>query len=120
MGKNNPKPKDAAAATPAVTPSPLQMQSFPAFQPGMQGLLANQLANGFGGGRGAAAANMASLSNLYRPVEMPIIQRPDQIAEYLKRIGVKPITAATLPKPKAGSVGQSQGDYHPGYGRGDL
>lgn len=88
MGGGN---KNKAATTTTATPAApaVQMQNFPAFMPGQQGLLAEQMSAGFGA---PVSENMGLLSNLYKPVNMPIISRPDQIAQYLTQIGMKPIT----------------------------
>ena len=87
MGGGNKDKKAATTATPAATP--VAMQNFPAFMPGQQGLLAEQMSAGFGA---PVSENMGLLSNLYKPVNMPIISRPDQIAQYLTQIGMKPVT----------------------------
>ena len=76
-------------ATPTNTapaPQNVAMQQYPAFQPGQLGLLADQMTQGFGG---AQAENMGILSNLYKPVSMPLISKPSDIEAYLKQIGVK-------------------------------
>ena len=83
----------ATTTTPAAPAAPaVQMQSFPAFMPGQQGLLAEQMSAGFGA---PVSENMGLLSNLYKPVNMPMISRPDQIAQYLAQIGLKPVTTDT-------------------------
>lgn len=94
MGGGN---KQAAAAATTATPAatPIQMQNYPAFMPGQQGLLAEQMSAGYGA---PVSENMGLLSNLYKPVNMPVISRPDQIAQYLTQIGLKPVTAADATK----------------------
>ena len=82
--------KKPTTITPAATP--VAMQNFPAFMPGQQGLLAEQMSAGFGA---PVSENMGLLSNLYKPVNMPIISRPDQIAQYLTQIGLTPATSGS-------------------------
>lgn len=90
--------KKQTATTPATPAAPaVQMQNFPAFMPGQQGLLAEQMSAGFGA---PVSENMGLLSNLYKPVQMPIISRPDQIAQYMTQIGLKPVTAEADTKKK--------------------
>lgn len=90
--------KKQTATTPAAPAAPaVQMQNFPAFMPGQQGLLAEQMSAGFGA---PVSENMGLLSNLYKPVQMPIISRPDQIAQYMTQIGLKPVTAEADTKKK--------------------
>lgn len=90
--------KNKTATTPAAPAAPaVQMQNFPAFMPGQQGLLAEQMSAGFGA---PVSENMGLLSNLYKPVQMPIISRPDQIAQYMTQIGMKPVTAEADTKKK--------------------
>lgn len=79
------KPTNTAPAAANVA-----MQQYPAFQPGQLGLLADQMTQGFGG---TQAENMGILSNLYKPVSMPIISKPSDIAAYLKQAGVTSPTA---------------------------
>lgn len=89
MGSKN---KDAAKTTTPTTAQPvIATQNFPAFMPGQQGLLADQLT---AGGFGTVPQNMGLLSGLYHDQTMPMISRPDQIAQYLTQIGLKPVTAA--------------------------
>ena len=80
--------KTAVAATPAQPVVPTQ--TLTAFMPGQQGLLADQLA---AGGFGTAPQNMGILGGMYRDQTSPIISRPDQIAQYLTQIGLKPVTS---------------------------
>ena len=94
-GGNKNKTATATTATPAATP--IAMQNFPAFMPGQQGLLAEQMSAGFGA---PVSENMGLLSSLYKPVNMPIISRPDQIAQYMTQIGLKPVTAEADTKKK--------------------
>ena len=95
MGGGSKDKKAATTATPAATP--VAMQNFPAFMPGQQGLLAEQMSAGFGA---PVSENMGLLSNLYKPVQMPMISRPDQIAQYMTQIGLKPVTAEADTKKK--------------------
>ena len=90
--------KNKATTTPAAPAAPaVAMQNFPAFMPGQQGLLAEQMSAGFGA---PVSENMGLLSNLYKPVNMPMISRPDQIAQYMTQIGLKPVTAEADTKKK--------------------
>lgn len=91
MSGGSKKPATTATpATPAATP--VQMQNYPAFMPGQQGLLAEQMSAGYGA---PVSENMGLLANLYKPVNMPIITRPDQIETYLKSLNLAPVTGGT-------------------------
>lgn len=93
MGSKNKDAKTAVAATPAQPVVPTQ--TLTAFMPGQQGLLADQLA---AGGFGTAPQNMGILGGMYRDQTSPIISRPDQIAQYLTQIGMKPGASTEVAK----------------------
>jgi len=82
-GSSTKKPTTATPATPAA--QPINMQQFPAFMPGQQGLLAEQMSAGYGA---PVSENMGLLANLFKGISLPQITRPDQIAQYAKQIGV--------------------------------
>jgi len=86
MSGGDNKTKKAATATPATPAAqPINMQQFPAFMPGQQGLLAEQMSAGYGA---PVSENMGLLANLFKGISLPQITRPDQIAQYAKQIGV--------------------------------
>lgn len=97
-GGKKKKPTDTATAPVASTVPPVLMQNYPAFQPGQAGLLANQMSAGFGG---SPISNAGLLSGLYHDVQMPVINRPDQIVAYLKKLGIKPATSTGITPPVA-------------------
>lgn len=66
-----------APAQPAVP-----MQNYAAFSPGQQGLLAQQMQQGFGG----SLLDQQNAMGFYQDMQVPQIQRPSQIEQYLEQI----------------------------------
>lgn len=84
--------KGTPATAPATQPvASVPTTTFGAFMPDTaQGLLANQLAMG---GYGAPDQISGLLAAYNKPVTLPMISTPDQIAGYLKQIGKDPVAA---------------------------
>ena len=80
------KPKDTG-----VEPSTLQYMDVPAFMPGQQGLLAQQLNAGSGNGAPSGVLAMADyLSGLYRPMnQIPLVQNAADIEALRRKLGIK-------------------------------
>lgn len=81
-----PDPGDPIEPSTGPLPGGGRRQTIPAFPPGMQGLLAQQLAAGYGGllGGGEAATPQAFnawLDEIYEPVETRIYARPGDIPQ---------------------------------------
>lgn len=95
-----------APATPPVPPSPppVPVQDYAAFSPGQQGLLAQQMQQGFGG----SLLDHQNAMGFYKDMQAPQISRPEQIKQYLEQI--KPgSTAPAAPQPSAWrGAGQSE------------
>ena len=86
-GGNSRTPTPSTTPAPA-TRAPVPTQTFESFVPEQQGgLLAQQMAMG---GYGDANTNAGLLNGLYRDVTMPVISRPDQIAQWLTQAGISP------------------------------
>lgn len=100
-GGGNPIPA-AAAATPAVAQIPVD--TIQPFFPGQQGLLAEQMAAGYGGG----LLDFQNAQSLYRPMTVPQINRPGDVTAYLQNIGLTPAAggsaATTAPVPAGSAV----------------
>lgn len=85
MGGGGGTPTPTEPTQPAVPTIP--MMGFQPFQPGQQGLLAQQMAQGFGGG----ILEQQQAMDYYRPMSVPVITRPDEITAYLRNIGIEPV-----------------------------
>ena len=82
----------AAAATPAApVTATIPVNTIQPFFPGQEGLLAQQMAAGYGGG----LLDFQNAQSLYRPMTVPQINRPSDIAAYLQNIGLKPAEGST-------------------------
>ena len=69
------------SATTGVQPSTLQNVNVPAFMPGQQGLLAQQLNAGFGNGQASGILSMQDyLNGMYKPMTVPLIQNAADMA----------------------------------------
>jgi len=81
--KNQPLQTQTAEAVPSGIPSgPVQMQTFPAFSPGQQGLLAQQMQEGFGG----SPQDYINAMSFYRDTQTPVINRPSDIEAYIAQL----------------------------------
>ncbi len=86
----------SGSATTGVQPSTLQNVNVPAFMPGQQGLLAQQLNAGFGNGQASGILSMQDyLNGMYKLMTVPLIQNAADMAA-LK---------AKLPKGAIGGTG---------------
>lgn len=83
------KPKDTGTG---VAPSTLQYMDVPAFMPGQQGLLAEQLNQGYGNGGPGGVLTMADyLLNTYRPMnQIPLVQSAADVEALRRKLGIKP------------------------------
>ena len=71
----------SGSATTGVQPSTLQNVNVPAFMPGQQGLLAQQLNAGFGNGQASGILSMQDyLNGMYKPMTVPLIQNAADMA----------------------------------------
>ena len=71
----------SGSATTGVQPSTLQNVNVPAFMPGQQGLLAEQLNAGFGNGQPSGILSMQDyLNGMYKPMTVPLIQNAADMA----------------------------------------
>jgi len=114
---NQPLQTQTAEAVPSGIPAsdPLQMQTFPAFSPGQQGLLAQQMQQGFGG----SPQDYINAMSFYRDTQTPVINRPSDIDAYiaqLKAAGQPAAPAQAGPaQAQSGPVGNP---FMAGYGMG--
>lgn len=82
-----------AAAEPETATVPVA--NFAAFAPGQQGLLAQQMQQGYGG----LLADHMNAMNFYRDMRAPVIREPGDIANYLTQRGLEPVAGGSKPTP---------------------
>lgn len=106
-GKSDKKSKEPEAATVASNPNYIPMQQPAAFAPGMQGMLANQLAAGFGspGLLGSSAGDFNGLLNsIYNPATPQ--EAADPIGAAITAAKTQQPAAVADPNVTMGSSGQ--------------
>jgi hypothetical protein len=103
--KNQPLQTQTAEAAPSGIPSgPVQMQTFPAFSPGQQGLLAQQMQEGFGG----SPQDYINAMSFYRDTQVPVINRPADIEAYIAQLKA----SGQLAAPPSVAAPAQQGAVH--------
>lgn len=84
----------SAQAETGVQPSTLQNVNVPAFMPGQQGLLAQQLNAGFGNGQASGILSMQDyLNGMYKPMTVPLIQNAADMAALKAKLDKKTTTS---------------------------
>lgn len=91
-------PATEAQATPAQPQVPVA--DFAAFSPGQEGLLAQQMQQGFGG----SLLDHQGAMGFYRDMQAPVINEPGDIANYLAMRGLTPETGGTPATPNRDPV----------------
>jgi len=96
-------------APPRIASGPVPVQDYAAFSPGQQGLLAEQMQQGFGG----SLLDHQNAMGFYQDMQVPNITRPDQIAAYLAQLQGSASAAGPGQGNTAGPVGNP---FSGGYG----
>ena len=85
-GGGNKSTQAVADATAKATPAQaVQMLNMPAYMPGQQEALAQQLAAGFGG---TPASYQTGILSMNKPVSVPVIGNPSMLDAYMQQAGI--------------------------------
>lgn len=114
----------SAAPVPAAPPPPPQpvvpVNTYQAYQPNQNGLLAEQMQAGYGG----LLADYQNPGGIYQDMRVPVINRPEDIQQYLtaieneKKRAAMASGAAPAPAPAPAPTAAVSGEI-PGWGFGN-
>lgn len=94
-------PQPTQLTTPAQ-PAPagqVNMANFQPFFPGQQEMLAQQMAQGFGG---SPQAYVEYMNGYHRPMQVPILNRPSDVEAYLAQLAATSPSSSTASSAKKG------------------
>ncbi|MBW3099234.1 hypothetical protein [Pseudohoeflea coraliihabitans] len=81
------------------------LQEYAAFYPGQQGLLAQQMQQGYDG----LLSDHQNAMSYYQPMSIPMINRPGDVTAYVENLGLEPAENSSKATKVKGSGGGGSG-----------